>query len=44
MKKKTFSEKFSDLYLMKIQICFVVEKNLDLYLRKIKINFVIRKR
>ena len=33
-KKKNFSEKFSNLYLMKIQICFVVEKNSDLYLRK----------
>ena len=29
---------------MKIQICFVVEKNSDLYLMKIQISFVTRKK
>ena len=38
-KKKTISGKFSDLYLMKIQICFVCLKNSYLHLMKIQICF-----
>ena len=35
-KKITISEKFSDLYLVKIQTYFLLEKIPDLYLMKIQ--------
>ena len=41
-KKKNISEKFLDLYLMKIQINFDSKKFLDLYLVKIQISFVTK--
>ena len=42
-KKKIISEKFSDLYLMKIQIYFVVKKSSDLYLMKIQTYILLEK-
>ena len=42
-KKKIILENFFDLYLMKIQIYFVVKKNSDLYLMKIQTYILLEK-